>query len=78
MNIQEQFLSGQYFKISEYGDIHKYEDEFKCITDRFGRYVASVDKIGRVYVKAFTYVLDKAVKVNIDLRKVIFIEEIKV
>ena len=78
MNLKEQVLNGQYFKISEYGGIHKYEADYNCITDRFGRYVATVDKIGTAYVKAFTYVLDKGVKVNIDLRKVAFIEEIKI
>jgi hypothetical protein len=73
----EKFINGRYFMIDKYATPTQYDIANKCIVDQFGRYIANVDKLGRVYVKVYTFVLGKQVKVTIDLRKVTFIEEIK-
>ena len=74
----DKFINEQYFKIDDYATPTQYDVTHNCIVDRFGRYIGNVDKIGRVYVKVYTYVLGKRVNVTIDLRTVTFIEEIAI
>ena len=74
----DKFINEQYFKIDDYARPTQYNLTNNCIVERVGRYIGNVDKIGRVYVKVYTYVLGKRVNVTIDLRTVTFIEEIAI
>ena len=44
-----------------------------CITNSVGMYVCNVSYIGRTKIQGFTYVLDKRVNVEINLKNVKFV-----
>ena len=69
------FVSGKKFKINN--NIYAYNKVDKgsmgSITNAVGMYVCNVSYIGRTKVQGFTYVLDKRVNVEINLKEVKFI-----
>ena len=72
------FVSGKKFKINNGGDsIYVYsagdEGSMGCITNAVGMYVCNVKYIGRTKVQGFTYVLNKCVNVEINLKEVTFV-----
>ena len=72
------FVNGKKFKINNCGDsIYVYSAGDKgsmgCITNSVGMYVCNVKYIGRTKVQGFTYVLNKRVNVEINLKEVKFI-----
>ena len=76
--LNKQFVSGKKFKINNGGDsIYVYSAGDKgsmgCITNAVGMYVCNVSYIGRTKVQGFTYVLDKRVNVEINLKQVKFV-----
>ena len=68
------FVSGKKFKINNsiyaYNKIDK--GSMGTITNAVGMYVCNVSYIGRTKVQGFTYVLDKRVNVEINLKDVKF------
>ena len=68
------FVSGKKFKINN--SIYAYnagdEGSMGSITNAVGMYVCNVSYIGRTKVQGFTYVLDKRVNVEINLKEVKF------
>ena len=71
----ELFVSGKKFKINN--NIYAYnkgdEGSMGSITNAVGMYVCNVSYIGRTKVQGFTYVLDKRVNVEINLKEVKFV-----
>ena len=72
------FVSGKKFKINNGGDsIYVYsagdEGSMGCITNSVGMYVCNVKYIGRTKVTGYTYVLNKCVNVEINLKEVKFV-----
>jgi len=77
--LNNMFVSGRKFKINNGGDsIYVYsagdEGSMGCITNAVGMYVCNVKYIGRTKVQGFTYVLNKCVNVEINLKKVTFVK----
>jgi len=77
--LNNMFVSGRKFKINNGGDsIYVYSAGDKgsmgCITNAVGMYVCNVKYIGRTKVQGFTYVLNKCVNVEINLKKVTFVK----
>ena len=73
------FVIGKKFKINNGGDsIYVYsagdEGSMGCITNSVGMYVCNVKYIGRTKVTGFTYVLNKCVNVEINLKEVTFVK----
>ena len=70
------FVSGKKFKINN--NIYAYnkgdEGSMGSITNGIGMYACNVSYIGRTKVQGFTYVLDKRVNVEINLKEVKFIK----
>ena len=75
--LNKQFVSGKKFKINNSDSIYAYKINDKgsmgCITNSVGMYVCNVSYIGRTKVQGFTYVLDKRVNVEINLKQVKFV-----
>ena len=69
------FVSGKKFKINN--SIYAYnagdEGSMGTITNAVGMYVCNVSYIGRTKIQGFTYVLDKRVNVEINLKNVKFV-----
>jgi len=77
--LNSMFVSGRKFKINNGGDsIYVYsagdEGSMGCITNAVGMYVCNVKYIGRTKVQGFTYVLNKCVNVEINLKEVTFVK----
>ena len=77
-SVNDKFIIGKKFKINNGGDsIYVYSAGDKgsmgCITNSVGMYVCNVKYIGRTKVQGFTYVLNKCVNVEINLKNVKFI-----
>ena len=70
------FVSGKKFKINN--SIYAYnagdEGSMGSITNGIGMYVCNVSYIGRTKVQGFTYVLNKCVNVEINLKQVKFVK----
>ena len=72
------FINGKKFKINNNNNEYMYKrsDDNKdtgCIVNAVGMYVCNVNYIGRTKVTGFTYVLDKCVNVEINLKQVKFV-----
>ena len=78
--LNKQFISGKKFKINNGGN-----SEYICCVDEnngneviacaiTGRHVCNLDYIGRTKVTGFTFVLDKRVNVEINLKEVKFVK----
>ena len=76
--LNKQFVSGKKFKINNADSIYVYsagdEGSMGCITNAVGMYVCNVKYIGRTKVQGFTYVLNKCVNVEINLKQVKFVK----
>ena len=72
--LNKQFVSGKKFKINNNIYAYKAGDEgsMGSITNAVGMYVCNVSYIGRTKVQGFTYVLNKCVNVEINLKEVTF------
>ena len=75
--IHEAFINGKKFKIdNDSNGIYMYvggdNNTGSIVSASHGSYVCNVDYIGRTKVTGFTYVLDKRVNVEINLKKVTF------
>ena len=72
--LNKQFVSGKKFKINNNIYAYKAGDEgsMGSITNGIGMYACNVSYIGRTKVQGFTYVLDKRVNVEINLKEVKF------
>ena len=74
-DVNAKFKKGNQFEIN--GNAYKYvavkNGELGCIVNVFDGYVCNVSYIGRTKVQGFTYVLDKRVNVEINLKEVKFI-----
>ena len=74
--LNKQFVSGVKFKIGNSNSMYTYsagdEGSMGCITNSVGMYVCNVKYIGRTKVQGFTYVLNKRVNVEINLKEVKF------
>ena len=72
--LNKQFISGKKFKINN--SIYAYsagdEGSMGSITNGIGMYACNVSYIGRTKVQGFTYVLNKRVNVEINLKEVTF------
>ena len=75
--LNKQFVSGKKFKINNTDSIYAYsindEGSMGVITNAVGLYVCNVSYIGRTKIQGFTYVLDKRVNVEINLKQVKFV-----
>ena len=73
--LNKQFVSGKKFKINNNIYAYKAGDEgsMGSITNGIGMYACNISYIGRTKVQGFTYVLDKRVNVEINLKEVKFI-----
>ena len=75
-NVNSKFVKGNQFEIN--GNEYKYlpvkNGELGCIVNEINSYVCNVSYIGRTKVQGFTYVLDKRVNVEINLKEVKFIK----
>ena len=77
--LNTQFINGKKFKINNSNTEYMYKrsDDNKdtgCIVNSVGMYVCNVSYIGRTKVQGFTYVLDKRVNVEINLKQVKFVK----
>ena len=74
--LNKQFVSGVKFKIGNSDSMYTYsagdEGSMGCITNQVGMYVCNVKYIGRTKVQGFTFVLNKQVNVEINLKEVNF------
>ena len=75
-NVNAKFVKGNQFEIN--GNAYKYlpveNGELGCIVNEINGYVCNVSYIGRTKVQGFTYVLNKCVNVEINLKEVQFIK----
>ena len=75
--LNKQFVSGVKFKIGNSDSMYTYSAGDKgstgCIVNTIGGYVCNVKYIGRTKVKGFTYVLNRYVYVEINLKEVTFV-----
>jgi len=75
--LNKQFVSGVKFKIGNSDSMYTYsagdEGSTGCIVNTIGGYVCNVKYIGRTKVKGFTYVLNRYVYVEINLKEVTFV-----
>ena len=77
--LNKQFISGVKFKIGNSDSMYTYSAGDKgsmgCIVSgHHGSYVCNVKYIGRTKVQGFTYVLNKCVNVEINLKEVTFVK----
>ena len=73
------FTQGCSFKLNkEKSDTYKYKassgESFGCIVNALTGYVCNVDYIGRTKVTGFTFVLDKHVKIELNLKTLQFVK----
>ena len=78
-DVNNRFKKGNQFKVNR-GDYNTYAYKpsggmtLGCIVNEAGGYVCNVDYIGRTKVTGYTYVLDKRVNVEINLKEVQFVK----
>lgn len=72
------FMTGCPFEIpDDMGTTYRYEPHGRGGhivkgVGQYGRHVANVKKVGKYYVEAYTFVMGKYVKINLDVRKLRF------
>ena len=74
------FTQGDSFKLNkEKGETYKYSvtngNEYGCIVSTVTGYVCNVSYIGRTKVQAFTFVLGKQVKIELNLKTLVFVSK---
>ena len=80
-DVNNQFKKGNQFKVNR-GDYSTYAykpsndnlDSLGCIVSSNGSFVCNVSYVGRTKVTGFTYVLDKCVKVELNLKTLQFVK----
>ena len=74
-NVNSKFKKGNQFEVN--GNVYAYSVDkndrgLGCIVNAVGMHACNVSYIGRTKVQGFTYVLDKRVNVEINLKEVTF------
>ncbi len=76
-DVNSKFVSGNAFKLknqaSEYHYTKNANSNGGALFNGIGSYVCNINYIGRTKVQGFTYVLDKCVNVEINLKEVQFV-----
>ena len=77
--VNKLFVSGKSFKLkenqpSEYHYTKNSNDNGGCLFNGVGHYVCNIDYVGRTKVTGFTYVLNKRVNVELNLKSVKFVK----
>ncbi len=76
-DVNSKFVSGNAFKLknqaSEYHYTKNADGKGGALFNGIGSYVCNINYIGRTKVQGFTYVLDKCVNVEINLKEVQFV-----
>jgi hypothetical protein len=75
-NQNSAFMNGNAFNILNNSSVYKYvcsdDKDYGCIVNAVGGHVCNVTYIGRTKVQGFTFVLNKQVNVEINLKEVNF------
>ena len=77
--VNKLFVSGKSFKLkenqpSEYHYTKNSNDNGGCLFNGVGHYVCNIDYVGRTKVTGFTFVLDKKVNVELNLKTLVFVK----
>ena len=77
--VNKLFVSGKSFKLkenqpSEYHYTKNSNDNGGCLFNGVGHYVCNIDYVGRTKVTGFTYILNKRVNVELNLKQVQFVK----
>ena len=77
-DVNSKFVSGKAFTLknqsSEYHYTKNVNGNGGCLFNGIGHYVCNIDYVGRTKVQGFTYVLDKRVNVEVNLKEVQFVK----
>ena len=77
-DVNNKFVSGKAFKLknqsSEYHYTPNADRDGGALFNGIGHYVCNIDYIGRTKVQGFTYVLDKRVNVELNLKTLQFVK----
>ena len=77
-DVNNKFVSGKAFKLKnqscEYHYTPNADRDGGALFNGIGHYVCNIDYIGRTKVTGFTYVLDKCVKVELNLKTLQFVK----
>jgi len=77
-DVNSKFVSGKAFKLknqaSEYHYTKNADGKGGALFNGIGSYVCNIDYIGRTKVTGFTYVLNKRVNVEVNLKEVQFVK----
>ena len=78
-DVNSKFVSGKAFKLkenqsSEYHYTKNANGNGGCLFNGIGHYVCNIDYVGRTKVQGFTYVLDKRVNVELNLKTLQFVK----
>ena len=77
-DVNSKFVSGKAFTLknqsSEYHYTKNANGNGGCLFNGIGHYVCNIDYVGRTKVQGFTYVLDKRVNVEVNLKEVQFVK----
>ena len=74
------FIQGDSFKLSkEESQTYKYSvtsgSKYGCIVSPIGGHVCNIDYVGRTKATGFTFVLDKKVNVELNLKTLVFVSK---
>ncbi len=77
--VNKLFVSGKSFKLkenqsSEYHYTKNIVGDNGCLFNGVGHYVCNIDYVGRTKVTGFTFVLDKKVNVELNLKTLVFVK----
>ena len=77
--VNKLFVSGKSFKLKENqsSEYHYSENSYRnggCLFNGVGHYVCNIDYVGRTKVTGFTFVLDKRVNVELNLKTLKFVK----
>ena len=77
--VNKLFVSGKSFKLKENqsSEYHYSENSVGgggCLFNGIGSYVCNIDYVGRTKVTGFTFVLDKKVNVELNLKTLVFVK----
>ena len=75
-DVNAKFKKGNQFRIgsNEYKYLAVENGELGCIVNEINSYVCNVSYIGRTKVQGFTYVLNKRVNIEVNLKEVQFVK----
>ena len=77
--VLNKFTQGCSFKLSkEKSQLYKYSissgEAFGCLVSAIGGHVCNIDYVGRTKVTGYTFVLDKRVNVELNLKTLVFVK----